>query len=179
MAGSLVGNYLAQGTAASRPAAPTAATGTLSFYFATDTEVLSFYDWNDTAWQDVTLGGITSFSQAVTFVIDGGGSAITTGVQRDVYIPYSGTITAVTMLADQTGNITVDLWKDTYANYPPTDADSITAAAPPTISSAVKSQDSTLTGWTTSISAGDIIRPNVDSCDTIEAVTITLTITRS
>jgi hypothetical protein len=60
MAGSLITNYLAQGTAAARPASPTAATGTLSFYFASDTETLSIYDWNDGAWQTLISGGVTS-----------------------------------------------------------------------------------------------------------------------
>lgn len=59
MSGSLVTNYLAQGAAASRPATPTAATGTLSLYFATDTETLSLYDWNDGAWQDLSTSGTT------------------------------------------------------------------------------------------------------------------------
>lgn len=60
MAGSLVTNYLIQGTAASRPASPSAATNTLTFYFATDTETLSFYDWTDAAWQDVGTPGGTA-----------------------------------------------------------------------------------------------------------------------
>jgi len=83
------------------------------------------------------------------------------------------------VLADQTGSIVVDIWKDSYANFPPTDADSITASAPPTISSAQKSQDSTLTGWTTSISAGDILAFNVDSCSTIARVTLSLKVEKS
>jgi len=83
------------------------------------------------------------------------------------------------MMADQTGSIVVDIWKDNYANFPPTDADSITASAPPTISTAQKSEDSTLTGWTTSISADDILAFNVDSCSTIERVTISLKVTKS
>ncbi len=56
MAGGLITNFLSQGLAASRPAAPDAPTGTLSFYFASDTEVLSYYDWNDAAWQTLTAG---------------------------------------------------------------------------------------------------------------------------
>jgi hypothetical protein len=55
MAG-LITDFLAQGTAAARPATPSAAAGTLSFYFASDTEVLSIYDWNDAAWQNVSSG---------------------------------------------------------------------------------------------------------------------------
>ncbi|GAH61520.1 unnamed protein product, partial [marine sediment metagenome] len=84
----------------------------------------------------------------ITFIIDGGGSAITTGQKGHLEIPFACTINRVTMLADQSGSIVVDIWKDTYANFPPDNADSITASAPPTITTAQKSQDSTLTGWT-------------------------------
>lgn len=112
-------------------------------------------------------------------VIDGGGAVITTGVKGYLEVPMACTITAVRMLADQSGSIVVDIWKDTYANYPPTDADSITASAVPTISTATKSQDTTLTGWTTSISAGDILGFNVDSATTVTRVTLQLTVTVS
>jgi len=121
----------------------------------------------------------SSGNASVTFIIDGGGSAITTGQKGHLEIPFACTIKQVTMLADQSGSIVVDIWKDTYANFPPTDADSITASAPPTISSAQKSQDSTLTGWTKSISSGDILAFNVDSCTTITRVTISLKVERS
>jgi len=115
----------------------------------------------------------------LTFIIDGGGSAITTGQKGHLEIPFACTINQVTMMADQTGSIVVDIWKDTYANFPPTDADSITASAPPTISSAQKSQDATLTGWTKPIAAGRILAFNVDSCTTITRVTISLKVTKT
>jgi hypothetical protein len=119
-------------------------------------------------------GGMTT---ACGITIDGGGSAITTGIKGDLHIPVACTITAVTMLGDTSGSIVVDIWKDSYANFPPTDADSITAAAPPTITTATKSQDTTLTGWTTSCSAGDVLRFNVDSCTDITRLQLQLTIT--
>jgi hypothetical protein len=83
----------------------------------------------------------------------------------------------VTLLADQSGSIVVDIWKDTYANYPPVDADSITASAVPTISSAAKSQDTSISGWTVAISAGDILGFNVDSISTCTRVTLSLKVT--
>jgi hypothetical protein len=116
---------------------------------------------------------------SITFVIDGGGSAITTGVKGYLEIPFACTITAARALADQSGSIVVDIWKDTFANYPPTDADSITASAPVTISTATKSEDATLTGWTTTITAGDILGFNVDSITAVERVTIALTVTKT
>lgn len=116
---------------------------------------------------------------SITFIIDGGGSAITTGQKGHLEIPFACTINQVTMLADQSGSIVVDIWKDIYANFPPTDADSITASAPPTITTAQKSQDATLTGWTAAIAAGDILAFNVDSCATITRVTIALKVEKS
>lgn len=116
---------------------------------------------------------------ALFYVIDGGGAVITTGVKGDLMCPFGCTITAATLLADQSGSIVVDVWKDTYANAPPTVADTITAAAKPTLSAAAKSQDSTLTGWTTSISSGDVLRFNVDSVTTCTRVTLILSVTRT
>ena len=116
---------------------------------------------------------------ALTFVIDGGGAAIIAGEKGHIEVPYACTITKATSLADQSGSIVVDIWKDSYANFLPTDADTITSATPPTITTATKAQDSTLTSWTTSITAGDILAFNVDSCTTITRVTISLTVERT
>jgi hypothetical protein len=116
-------------------------------------------------------------TRALVFNIDGGGSAITTGEKLDLYVPFDCTIVEATVLADQSGSIVLDVWKDTYANYPPSVADTITASAKPTLSSATKSTDSTLTGWTTSISAGDSLRVKVDSVSTVTRVLLTLKVT--
>ena len=126
-----------------------------------------------------SVGAATTQVATINFIIDGGGSAITTGVKGFIEIPFACTINRVTLLADQSGSIVVDIWNDTYANYPPTDADSITAAAVPTITTATKSQDSVLTGWTTSITADDILGFNVDSITTCERVTLPLKVTRA
>lgn len=97
----------------------------------------------------------------------------------DVVVPFDCAITGVRMLADAAGDAVVDIWKDVLANFPPTDADSITAAAPPTLSSADDSEDTTLTGWTTSLSQGDILRFNVDSAATLTQLTVALQLDRS
>lgn len=116
---------------------------------------------------------------SIVCALDGAGSVITTGIKADIFVPYAGTIQSVTLLADQTGSIVVDIWKVAYASYPPTIANTITAAALPTISSAVKSQDTTLTGWTTSVSAGDTIRFNVNSASAITRLSLTLKVLKT
>lgn len=112
----------------------------------------------------------------INFSIDGGGSAITTGVKGYAVLPYDCTVTGWQLLADQAGSIVVDIWRDTYANHPPLDADSITASATPSISGAVKNQSTTLTGWTTQLNEGDILVFNVDSASAITSLTVALKI---
>jgi hypothetical protein len=111
-------------------------------------------------------------------VVDGGGSTITTGIKGDILVPFACTINEWSLLADQSGSVTVDIWKDTYANYPPTSADSITGSAAVSITNNVKNQSSTLTGWTTAIAENDALRFNVSSASTITRLTITLDVVR-
>lgn len=63
------------------------------------------------------------------------------------------------------------------SNYPPTVADSICASAKPTLSSAIKSQDSTLVGWTTALAADDILAFNVESVSSVKRVRLDLRVT--
>jgi len=119
-------------------------------------------------------GSTPQIERSFGITIDGAGSIITTGVQGDIVIPYSMTISSWTLIADQVGSIVIDVWKDTYANYPATQSDTITGSAKPTLSSVIKNQSSTLTGWTTTINSGDIIRFNVDSVSTITKATLVI-----
>ena len=99
---------------------------------------------------------------ALNIILGDGASAVTTGVKGFVEIPYACTITAVRLVGDAVGSIVIDIWKDSYANFPPTVADTITAAAKPTLASAQKEEDGTLTGWTKTLAAGDWLAFNVD-----------------
>lgn len=111
---------------------------------------------------------------AIVFIIDGGGSAITNGFKGHLEIPFKCEIQRVTLLADAVGDTLLDIWKDTYANFPPTVADTICASAMPELSGERKYQDSTLTDWTKTINAGDILAFNLDGTYTITRLTIVL-----
>ncbi len=121
---------------------------------------------------DVSVNEIATQSFGVT--VDGGSSAITTGAAGYVQIPYDCVIKSWTILADQTGSIAIDVWKSPYATSPPTVLNKITALAPPTLTTAQKSTDSTLVGWTTSVSAGDVIAFNINSATTVTKVTLSI-----
>lgn len=151
----------------------------------------STLEYIDTAgWRVIASNGgfVTGppvVKETIEFIIAGyssitaPGLVISTGVQGYVRVPFDCRITGVTLLADIAGDIVVDIWKDTYANYPPTVADTITAAAKPTLSGVIKSQDTTLTGWTTTVSEGDILGFNVDSVATLNKVTVALHVNRT
>jgi hypothetical protein len=116
---------------------------------------------------------------AFELTLEGAGAPLTTGVKYDFEVPFDCTLTGHTVLADQTGSIVIGIWKDSYANFPPTVDDSVVASAPPTLSSAQKAQDNTLTGWTKSLSAGDILRFNVVSASAVQRVALILRYTRA
>jgi hypothetical protein len=123
-------------------------------------------------------GGSTT--RQLTFIFDGGGSVISTGEKDTVRISVTGTITRWVMLSldGTTGSIVVDLWKDTYANYPPTVADTITGSEKPTISSAIKAEDaSPFSGGTTSVTAGELLKAKVDSVTSMTKVALFVEIT--
>lgn len=113
-----------------------------------------------------------------SFVIDGGGAAITTGFKGYVEVPFGMWITRWTIVADQSGSAVVDVLKSSgYAGFPT--VPSIAASAKPTLSSQQKNQDTTLTGWTRQINGGDIVGFTVNSAATAQIVTVAIAGTRS
>jgi len=117
----------------------------------------------------------------ITFIIDGGGAEIADGIAGHLEIPFACTLTAWTLLADQSGSIVIDIWGDTYGNFPPDNTDAMPGSGKePTITTAQNNQDTAITDWTDyTLSAGDCITFNVDSCTTIERVTLSLKATKS
>ncbi len=100
-----------------------------------------------------------------TISLNGNGSAIVTGsigVFSEAEQP--GTIYKVVTTGTATAgpancSITVDIWKKAAAL--PTASDKISSSAPATLSTAQLSTDTTLTGWTKAVAAGDIFSASV------------------
>lgn len=121
------------------------------------------------AWEAQDVG--------IEVVIGDGVTAMATGSKGYIEVPFACAIRAARLVADVSGSVVVDAKKATYSGLPTTA--SICASAKATLSSAQKSQDSTLTGWTTTIAAGDWLEFNVDSVATIRRVTLSLTVRRT
>ena len=101
-----------------------------------------------------------------------GSEEVFTGAQKFIYIPANFTLTDVTVLTDQDGDLTLDIYKGEFAGYPP--STSICASAPPTLTTQSTYQDATLVGWTTLFEAGSTLIINIDSVATITSFEITL-----
>lgn len=124
-----------------------------------------------------TLGLSNVTKRQMEFIIGNGTDVITTGAKptADIRVPVGGTITgweivSIDAASPTSGSISIDIWKDTYANYPPTVADTITASAKPSVTTATKNTSTTLTGWTTTFNEGDHFWVNVDSVTSFKAV---------
>ncbi len=140
----------------------------------TDVTTGQQYVYNDDTESWDPVPGTATFYHQVVVGFDGGGSDIVAGKEQDVTIQLGGTIQSATMLADAAGDAVVDIWSDTYGNFPPTVADTICASAKPTLSAAAKSTDATLTGWDTTLTSGDILRFHLDSASGIKRLLVVL-----
>jgi hypothetical protein len=110
--------------------------------------------------------------RTLNYVIDGAGSVITTGSKGYVVVDFDCVVSSWTVVADVSGSIVVDVKKSTYAGFPTTAT--IAGSELPTLSSAQKNQDLSLSTWTTSITAGDVLEFVVDSASTVTRVTVSL-----
>jgi hypothetical protein len=117
-------------------------------------------------WQ---AGGFSK--KSITIFIDGGPAAIVAGGKIWMRAPAALTINGWYVQADQAGDIVVDVKK---AAFPIMPSVSIAAAAKPTLSSAANASDTTLTGWTTAVAAGDMLLFEIESAATVERVMIQL-----
>ena len=108
---------------------------------------------------------------------DGGGAVLVVGNLLYIEIPFNLTLTGWMVVADAVGSVRFDLWVDTYANYPPTIADSIVAADYPKLTGVQKAMG-ICAGWTLNLNAGDIMLVNIDSAATITKALLTISYTR-
>lgn len=101
------------------------------------------------------------------------GSALSSGGVVYYTVPYSCTISAYNIAVDA-GTATFDIWKIASGTAIPTAANSITAAAPPSIGSGTAKHSTTLTGWTTSVTANDVFGIQLNTVATAKYAEIDL-----
>lgn len=111
--------------------------------------------------------------KTISFALDGGGSVLTTGQKKYARIPWNATINNWYLVGDVTGSIVIDIWKNTYANYPPVAADTIVGAGVfPNLSNQIKNTSDILTGWATNITGGNFLGFQVNSVSGVKWVSL-------
>ena len=116
----------------------------------TTTGTIATGTWNATAIEDTKLD--LRVDHGATF--DGQGSAITASESVLVPVERDGVIKAASLVGDASGTITI-----TVKRYTPSAGSlgSATSLGTIALSSAQHARDTTLSGWTTSLSAGDVL----------------------
>lgn len=120
--------------------------------------------------------------QAISIIIDGGGAVIGTGIKGAAKVPADSRIDAWELVSvdNTSGSIVVELWQDTFPNFPPTSADMIGASEKPTLASQTKNSDASLNGGAGyAIPGGNWIMWNVASAAAVKIVALALSLTRT
>ncbi len=115
-------------------------------------------------------------NRQLIIIFDGGGDVLDVGAQIDVEVGFYCQISHWHLLADQSGSVAIDIWKDYFSNYPPTDTDSITMYSTPPLLSGTDHGDggSEIDSWDSLIYPGMTLRFNIDSVTSITRVALIL-----
>jgi hypothetical protein len=132
------------------------------------------WKYNGTAWvvqnyapESVTTN-IKTFSIGAVF--DGGGALPTVDTKSYVLCPNSGTLSKSSIFADITGSAQITVYRNSSSSYPP--STSIVGSLPPSLSGQNFNQYPSLTGWSTSVTAGDIFGFKLDSVTGCTRITV-------
>lgn len=112
---------------------------------------------------------------------DNGASAIAVNTKRYLYLPYACEVLQWTIVGAPAGDIVIDVWACSYANFDitthPVDGDALPGAGhEPTVAATNPKGQATATGtWhTVAIAAGTVLCFNVDSCTTMTTAQLVL-----
>lgn len=145
----------------------------------TDTFVLTADSTQTTGmkWAAAGAGSTPMLTRGACFVGSAGAAVALPLNDVAIVFPAACTIKRVTILTTGgTGSCVVGVWKVAIGSFPPTSANDITGGVSPAISGAVDYDNSTLTGWTTSISAGDTMMFHLASTSTFTSITVQVTV---
>lgn len=112
--------------------------------------------------------------RTINFVIDGGFNIISTGSKGYLTLDFKGKILGWTIVSDIVGNSIIDVRKATYSTFP--NFTSIAGTQKPNLINAQKNKNTSLTAWSTTLLAGDILEFYVQSNATIKKIMLSLSV---
>ena len=141
----------------------------------TTNQILITTSSTTSVWESVTnVFNTVPRTAAISYTIDGGGSAITTGSKGQLDIPFPGcTITGWVLTADQIGSAVVDVQSSSYAGFPGSLV-SICGGDEPTLSGTQKNENLAVSAWSPVIVPGTQLNFNVISATTVTRLNLTL-----
>jgi hypothetical protein len=120
----------------------------------------------------IALATTADLTRTINYVIDSGSIAMLAGNKGSVTLDVSGVIESLVILSDQRGDLTLDIKKSTYSTFPA--FTSIVGGVYPQMLNSRKVRDDNLSGWNTSLVAGDILTFDVIAVNNINRFLVSL-----
>lgn len=120
----------------------------------------------------IALATTADLTRTINYVVDSGSVTMLSGNKGSVTLDVSGILESLTILSDQQGDLILDIKKSDYVSFPT--FTSIVGGVYPQLSNERKVRDDNLTGWSTTIVAGDILTFDVVSVNNINRFLISL-----
>ncbi len=120
----------------------------------------------------IALATTADLTRTINYVIDSGSIAMIAGNKGSVTLDVSGVIESLVILSDQQGDLTLDIKKSTYSTFPT--FTSIVGGVYPQMTNSRKIRDDNLTGWNTTLVAGDILTFDVVAVNNINRFLVSL-----
>lgn len=108
--------------------------------------------------------------------MDNGSNVVTTGSKGYRKLDYDCVISGWTIFSNISGSTQIDIKKSTYGDYP--SFSSIVGSNYPSLTNTDKNQSEDLSGWTTSITSGDVLEWYINSVSNITKLSFFLKIKR-
>lgn len=113
-------------------------------------------------------------SRLLELRIDGLGSEIATGVHGDILVPAACSIVEWTVLGDQVGSVSLDLWAAPLESFPPTSGNQINGSSLG-FTDATYGYSADVSGWeTTALTANTVIRVDVTAVENVTRLLLSL-----
>ena len=120
----------------------------------------------------IALATTADLTRTINYVIDSGSITMLAGNKGSVTLDVSGVLESLVILSDQQGDLTLDIKKSNYTNFPT--FTSIVGGVYPQMLDSRKIRDDNLNNWDTSIVAGDILTFDVIAVNNINRFLISL-----
>lgn len=127
---------------------------------------------DDVVWEELTGGASGGATGQLGAGYDGGLSVLVAPKAQDVVVPFDGEITGWHVYAQQSGDANFGIGKADHAGFDT--FTSIVGATAPSLSSAIKNQGTDMTGWTTGVVAGDILRFTLSTVSAVRQLVLVL-----